>query len=145
MSPQQILAEITRQKLIKSIDLVQASLSRTEPYNSNRIYTAIELEPYDALCDRFIRCIEMAIKFFKSYERFQFAESSNTIRDLLKRMEKLGIILDTDLWFEMRELRNRIVHDYLPEQLKDMYDLIQCEYAKEIKRLKDVIQRTAIE
>ncbi|MGH6634871.1 MAG: hypothetical protein ACRED0_01600 [Gammaproteobacteria bacterium] len=35
----------------------------------------------------------------------------------------------------MRDLRNRVVHDYLPEQLKELYDLITGRLGQELMSL----------
>ncbi len=32
----------------------------------------------------------------------------------------------------MRDVRNRILHDYLPEQTKDMFDSIMGEFYREL-------------
>lgn len=130
------LAKSAAEKTIKAIDLVDASLNKIQPFDPEKIYTPDELESYDALCDRFVRGVESAIKFFKTYERAQFAEISETIRDLFNRMEKLDLISSHELWLLMRDIRNRIVHDYLPEQIKDMYDLISGPYSQELLELR---------
>ncbi len=65
-----------------------------------------------------------------------YGESSETLRDSLNRTEKLEIISSTILWLQMRDVRNRIVHDYLPEEIKDMYDEIMGAFGKELLRLK---------
>jgi len=40
---------------------------------------------------------------------------------------------------QMRDLRNRIVHDYLPERLHEIYSLILNEYGPELSRVKEGI------
>ena len=67
---------------------------------------------------------------------YLYGENSETIRDLLNRMEKTDLIESTYLWMEMRDIRNRIVHDYLPEQIKKIYDLIIDKFGKELSRLR---------
>ena len=52
----------------KTFQLLKASVQKTSEFDINRAYTADELEPYDALSDRFIRVVELALKFFRSYE-----------------------------------------------------------------------------
>jgi len=32
--------------------------------------------------------------------------------DIIHKVEKLGIFIDEELWFEMRSLRNIITHEY---------------------------------
>lgn len=63
-----ILLQQAKEKLDKSFFLVAASLEDLEPYDLAKNYTAKGLEPYDALSDRFIRCIETFIRYFKTYE-----------------------------------------------------------------------------
>ena len=137
------LDELTKAAIVKTINalsLVEASLNKIKPYDPTRLYTPDEMEPYDALCDRFVRGVESAIKFFRTYERAQFAEVSETIRDLFNRMEKLNMISSVELWLLMRDIRNRIVHDYLPEQLKEIYDLLTGPYGEELLTLNKKLQ-----
>ena len=94
------------------------------------------MEPYDAMSGRFIRAVEVSLKFFRTYERYLFAESSDTIRDLLNRMATVDLITSTQLWVAMRDVRNRIVHDYLPKDIKQIYDAIQNQFGNELKQLK---------
>jgi hypothetical protein len=65
------------------------------------------------MCDRYVRAVEAAVKFFRSYELYLYAEAFETLRDL----------------------RNRVVHDYLPEQLREIYDLITGRLGQELVRL----------
>ena len=116
--------------------LVEASLSRITPYDVNQNYTPEEMEPYDAMSGRFIRAIEVSLKFFRTYERYLFVESSDTIRDLLNRMATVDLITNTQLWVAMRDVRNRIVHDYLPKDVKQIYDSIQNQFGNELKQLQ---------
>jgi len=132
--PQFRQTQLAHQKMTDATYLVEASLAKLVPYDAERTYTPDEREPYDALCDRFIRATEVSIKFFRSYERLQYAENSETLRDLLNRMAKLELVTSVELWFRMRDVRNRIVHDDLPTQIKQMYDDIMHIYGPELIR-----------
>jgi len=124
------------EKLQRSIGLVQASLGRTNAYDESRVYTAEELEPYDALANRFERAVEVAQnKFFRAVELFEGEPLSETVRDRLNRMEKLSFISDVELWMRMRDVRNRISHDYLPGQVRQIYDDIREAFAPELVML----------
>jgi predicted nucleotidyltransferase len=59
----------------------------------------------------------------------------DTIRTLLNRMEKLGLVTSTNLRLTMRNVRNRIVHDYLPEQVAEMFEEISGDQGDELLRL----------
>jgi uncharacterized protein with HEPN domain len=51
-------------------------------------------------------------------------------------MVKLNIIENEELWFEMRMIRNKISHDYLPTQLEKMISLITNEFYSEFNHIK---------
>lgn len=71
----------------------------------------------------------------RSFELEQFAEQSESTRSLLDRMEKLGVVSTAVLWMQMRNIRNRIVHDYLPQQVAEMFELVTAVFAPELLRL----------
>ena len=139
MMPAEIasLLEASRRRYEAAAGLLAASLSRYRPFDPARAYTPEELEPYDALCDRYMRAVEMAIRCLRTVERSRLAVNSESYRDLLANSAKWGLIDDVEQWFRMRDLRNRIVHDYLPEKLAEIYVLIVGEYAPELLRLRD--------
>ncbi|MFA7370214.1 MAG: hypothetical protein WC334_11265 [Kiritimatiellales bacterium] len=133
-APEQIvITEHSRKKMLNAVALVEASLCKLSPYDETHVYNADESEPYDALSDRFVRAVEICLKFFRSYKRIQFAEESDTLRDQLNRMEKPEIISSVELWFKMRDVRNRIVHDCLPHEIKQMYDDVMGPFGAELK------------
>ncbi|MGE5811694.1 MAG: HepT-like ribonuclease domain-containing protein [Ignavibacteria bacterium] len=68
------------------------------------------------------------------------AASSDTYRDLLLNMEKKKLISSLEIWIEMRDIRNRIVHEYLPNQVKNIYDLIMGQFKEEILALTGKIK-----
>ena len=129
------IAESNRAKTLRAIALVSASLDDYRPYDPTIAYTPKALEPYDALADRFVRAVECALRYFRSREMQEFAEQSDTTRTNLGRMEKLGLANSAELWLAMRNVRNRIVDDYLPEQIAQMFELIAGEFGQELKRL----------
>jgi len=86
----------------------------------------------------------VAIKFFRSYEYYLQAEQSQTLRDGLHQMEKLELISNIDIWLEMRDIRNRIVHDYVPEKIAEMYQLIRGEFYNELRQLDQKIKQIEI-
>ncbi len=132
-----VVAEAARGKAIRSISLFAASVRRYRPFDPKRRYTPKQLEPYDAMADRYIRAVEASIRFFRAYERYQFGETSDTLRDLLSRMEKLGLVSSVQLWIEMRDQRNRIVHEYLPEKIKQIYQELVGKMSKELLAVKE--------
>ena len=134
MSVEPLLAD-SQAKLRAALALVFASAASYAPFALDRVYSPREREPYDALSDRFLRAFESSLKFFRTWERVREAHASETFRDLLLRMEKVGLISGLATWIGLRDLRNRVVHDYLPEELAALYAAIIGEAVPEFQRL----------
>ena len=56
-------------------------------------------------------------------------------------MEKLGLISGHERWLSLRDLRNRVVHDYLPTELAELYALIIDEAIPEFARLQHAVKQ----
>lgn len=108
--------------LKKSVDLLKASVRKFIPYDPKVTYSPEELEYYDSLAFRFGKSVELYLNLFKGLEIYLLSKSSDTLRDQLLFVQKIGLINSIDLWMESRILRNKITHAYLPEQLKDIYE-----------------------
>ncbi len=139
-----LLARKDSEKALAALAVLRASLEAYTTFDPSRAYTPKELEPYDAMCDRFIRGVESCIRFFRSYEPLQFGERSETFRDLLNRMHKLGLISSVIFWIEMRDVRNRIVHDYLPGQRAALFADIVGPFGHEIMALRQFLESLEI-
>lgn len=133
-SPLHDLLAAAFDKVSKATALYVHSARKVAAFDPEKPYSADELEPYDALVTRFERTIEVFLKSFRTVELFETAESGSTVRDCLGLMCKLGIITDVELWMEMREVRNRIAHDYVPDRIKGIYDLLTTAYQSQIAR-----------
>ena len=69
-----------------------------------------------AFCDQIIYRFSklqdvMGAKLFKSFLLFQGENVDKPFLDILNELEKMDII-DVDNWFELRDLRNEIAHEY---------------------------------
>lgn len=133
---QTIITENIRKVALDAINLVKASLESMTPYEAKKKYTPKEQEPYDALCDRFVRAVEVGIQFFRSYEKLMYGINSDTIRDLLNRIQKADLISSVILWMDMRDVRNRLVLAYSPEKIQAVYAVIMGEFGKELLQLQ---------
>lgn len=58
-------------------------------------------------------------------------ETPGSVIDNLNRMEKLGLMASVDDWIEARNLRNRLVHEYMRDP---------AEFADALKRAGDLVQ-----
>ena len=46
------------------------------------------------------------------------------------------MISSVEIWIDMRDVRNRIVHDYLPDQVKNIYDEVMTRFKDELLTAK---------
>jgi hypothetical protein len=126
-----------RDKARAALKLITASLDDYVPFDPAAERSPKELEPYDALADRFIRAIESSLRFFRSVEIHEFGVPADSTREMLDRMEKLRWVSSADLWMAMRSIRNRIVDDHLPEQIALMFARIAGPFAVELRALDE--------
>lgn len=82
-------------------------------------------------------CVRSALRVFPTWEQVCEAAPSQSFRDLLQRMEKLGFISETSVWLTLRDVRNRIAHEYLPDELAKIYASLVGPAAIELRRLRD--------
>ncbi len=74
----------------------------------NRMHLAFA----DQIIYRFSKAQDsMGAKLFKAYMLAQGSNVDRPFLDILNSLEKLSI-LEVDEWFELREIRNEIAHDY---------------------------------
>ena len=103
----------------KHIDLIDESLEVLHKELPLREYDTLgQLERFalNALVFRFSKLQDLiGAKIFRAYLDYnEFNLSDQSFFDLLKEIEKEGIV-DIDTWSELRELRNKVAHEY-PEE-----------------------------
>ena len=111
----------------KHIALISESLEVLEPKIPIKEYEALnQLERFalNALIFRFSKLQDLiGVKIFRTYLDFSgFETAEKGFFDILREIEKEGII-DIDSWSELRELRNKIAHEY-PEDIDEMIESI---------------------
>ena len=110
------------EKAKKALSLVTKLLDRISlPIDIFDELSEKELINYDALSSRFERTTEMMMKLFRAIENHEEGGKIGSLRDCLNLMTKLSLIETPDEWMEIRILRNKISHDYLPEQLNALW------------------------
>lgn len=128
-------------KVVGAAALYLHSAAKLAPFDPTRPWSPDELEPYDALVARFERAIEVFLKFFRTVELFETAGTGSTVRDCLGLMCKLGLVDQVEQWMEMREVRNRIAHDYLSDKAQGIYALLIGVYQPTVAEAVAVVGR----
>jgi len=79
------------------------------------------LEILEAMTARFARLEDILIKkVFRAVAAYELSDSDRLI-DILNLMEKLELISSTELWIELKDLRNIIVHEYELDDLSAIH------------------------
>ena len=117
----------------KHIDLIDESLGVLEPnipISNHEELSQLERFALNALIFRFSKLQDLiGVKIFRNYLDFSgFDVVEKSFFDILKEIEKEGIV-DIDSWSELRELRNKIAHEY-PEEMEEMLESINLFITK---------------
>jgi hypothetical protein len=137
------------QEAHKHIELIEESLEVLNPKIPIEDYNSLnQLERFalNALIFRFSKLQDLiGAKIFRNYLDFSgFNIAQKSFFDILREIEKEGIV-DIDSWSELRELRNKIAHEY-PESINlfvqksglliEISDRLEQKY-NEIKQKRD--------
>jgi len=111
----------------KHIELIIESLDVLTPLLPVKEYEELnQLQRFalNALIFRFSKLQDLlGAKIFRTYLEYSgFNTQGISYFDILREIEKEDIV-DIDSWGELRELRNKIAHDY-PEELDEMIESI---------------------
>ncbi len=97
----------------------------------------------DTFLFRFIKLQDfLGGKVFKHFLKAigEYTDSMSFI-DILDRLEKLGIIQNSEEWLKIRELRNRLTHEYPEEEFKIRRDLkLALKYSHLLEETLDRIE-----
>jgi hypothetical protein len=99
-----------------------------------------KLEPWEALTSRFARATDI---FLSKYIRLLVLSGDpgfrGEMRDFLDKAEKSGMLSSADQWMKIRELHNKIAHEYTREDLLKTFEQVMSFtpfVIAEMKRLK---------
>ena len=100
-------------------------------------YTPDEQERFESLTSRFARLSDILTqKVFRLIDHLDL-DDRGTVRDRINRAEKKGLVADADHFAELRELRNRIAHEYVPTAVLTIFH----EVLEAIPVLLDTVNR----
>lgn len=111
-------------KIVKSLKYLEFTFVRVQSLSRDPAQLSdLEFETWDGFATRFSRTADLFLsKYLKAYLKKDDPAFDGGFRDQLNRAEKLGLIDDVKVWFEIRELRNVVVHEYSDEDLKAIFE-----------------------
>lgn len=85
-------------------------------------YSIEEFGKFETLCGRYSRGIDFLIrKIFRSVDEYEF-ENQGTLIDVVNNAHKRELFEDIEELRYMRDIRNSIVHEYIEDELVDVFD-----------------------
>jgi len=132
--------EVLTIQLQKGLEILEYSITKVEKINTTKDFNYEELETMEAMTARFSRLSDIFTqKYLKSFF-YLLGETNFTLIDKANYLEKIGIISNSKDLLEIRELRNSISHEYILEELKDLFRDVITIFPK----LKEIINKSII-
>ena len=104
-----------------SKEVLVYSFNKCSAIGIKETYEPEELESFESFTGRFARLSDILIqKIFRLVDELDL-DTYGTIRDRINRAEKKELIESSDVFVEIRVVRNDIAHEYLPEAIHDIF------------------------
>ena len=119
------------QLLQKQLEWLEISLNECVHIGIKEEYTIDEFGKFETLCSRYTRSIDFLVrKIFRTLDAYEF-EDQGTLIDVVNHAHKRGLFEDIEQLRIMKDLRNTIVHEYIEEELKELFEEV-LHYTKEL-------------
>ncbi|HHJ07267.1 MAG TPA: hypothetical protein ENK24_07180 [Anaerolineae bacterium] len=117
------LLEIELDLLDKAAAALRYSYDRCREIGVKDVYSQEEKEKFEALTGRFARLSDILIqKTFRLIDVIDL-DTEGTVRDRINRAERKELIESAAEFIEIRELRNEIAHEYIPEAIETIFKM----------------------
>ena len=97
------------------------------------------LESWESFCARFARVTDIFLaKYIRSSVLRMDPAFRGELRDYVDKAEKMDLVSSADMWMEIRELRNKISHEYSRSDLKQTFEDVRGHCVFVIEELDKV-------
>lgn len=94
-------------------------------------YSIEEFGKFETLCSRYSRGIDFLIrKIFRTLDEYEF-ENQGTLVDVVNNAHKRQLFDDIEEIRIMKDIRNTIAHEYIEDELVNVFDEV-LEYTKKL-------------
>jgi hypothetical protein len=98
-----------------------------------------DMDKLELLSSRFSRLTDFMIqRIFRLIDEIELELPGGTVRDIINRAEKKGLIENADSIIQARILRNRIAHEYVEKVMTEIFEETACL----VPFLLDAVKRT---
>ncbi|MCD4682070.1 MAG: hypothetical protein K8R86_02200 [Bacteroidales bacterium] len=124
--------------LLTSFESLSKSVEKCSSIGIKSEYSFEEMESIDSLTSKFARISDIYTQRIIRGVWALLREPYVPFIDLMNKAEKTEIIVSSESMLQIRDLRNQVAHEYLPEALKDLMQ----EVIKKYPYLKENINQT---
>jgi len=111
-----------KELLLKQLDWINISYSQCSKIGIKKNYTVDEFGYFETLCSRYSRGIDFLIrKIFRTLDEYEF-ENQGTLVDVVNNAHKRGLFEDIDELRIMKDVRNTIAHEYIEDNLTEVFE-----------------------
>lgn len=112
--------------LLKSLESLKMAAAKCTKIGQKEKYSFEEEESFDSMTARFARATDIYTQKVLRSVWALMRESYLPFIDFVNKAEKDGIIESAEEMLSIRELRNTIAHEYLPEALHELvFDVLK--------------------
>lgn len=108
--------------LEKQLFWIEISFEECNKIGIKEKYSIEEFGKFETLCSRYSRGIDFLIrKIFRTLDEYEF-ENQGTLVDVVNNAHKRGLFEDIEEIRTMKDIRNTIAHEYIEDELVDIFD-----------------------
>ena len=108
--------------LEKQLFWIEISLKECKEIGIKNEYSVDEFGKFETLCSRYSRGIDFLMrKIFRTLDEYEF-ENQGTLVDVVNNAHKRGLFEDIDELRVMKDVRNTIAHEYIEDDLVEVFD-----------------------
>lgn len=127
------------QLLKKQLSWIQISYDECSLIGIKEKYSIDEFGKFETLCSRYSRSIDFLIrKIFRTLDEYEF-ENQGTLVDVVNNAHKRNLFDDIEELRIMKDVRNTIVHEYIEDELVEVFDEVLQYSDKLIKILNNTL------
>jgi hypothetical protein len=106
--------------LIASVNTLLLSIEKCQTIGEKADYNFEELESFDSLTSKFNRTSDIFTQKVLRTTWMLLHEPFAPYIDMVNKGEKIFLIKSADQMIEIRDLRNQIAHEYIPEAILEL-------------------------
>ena len=118
--------------LLQSLKSLKLSIEKVSNFEIKDELTFEEMESYDSLTSKFNRTSDIYTQKVLRTAWSLLHEPFMPFIDFMNKAEKMGLLTDGEKMLEIRDIRNQIAHEYIPEVVMELVgDVIENSNALE--------------